>query len=230
MSVTIDREVSEPSPLEQELHELEAQEAALERRTRSLELAGPLGLIFSLFAMVFGIGGLVVALNKDGGSSSSSSGGAGAQSASMMNASAPSSGSPMASSGPSSSGQMVMGAGGHGRFTAMQMAAATRGTVYVQLGDYWAAPTVGSVHAGKVTFMARNVGRTFHELMVERMPIRYDGPQMPNEKAAQGMIDDMQPGQSGRVTMHLKPGKYMLFCNAPGHFAAGQHTVFTVKA
>jgi uncharacterized cupredoxin-like copper-binding protein len=28
--------------------------------------------------------------------------------------------------------------------------------------------------------------------------------------------------------MHLKPGKYMLFCNVQGHYAAGQHTVFTV--
>jgi uncharacterized cupredoxin-like copper-binding protein len=44
------------------------------------------------------------------------------------------------------------------------------------------------------------------------------------------MVQEMRPGQSGRVTLRLKPGKYELFCNVPGHYAAGQHTVFTVTA
>jgi uncharacterized cupredoxin-like copper-binding protein len=30
------------------------------------------------------------------------------------------------------------------------------------------------------------------------------------------------------MTLKLMPGKYMLFCNVPGHYAAGQHTVLTV--
>jgi uncharacterized cupredoxin-like copper-binding protein len=84
------------------------------------------------------------------------------------------------------------------------------------------------VRAGKVSFIASNVGRVPHELMVERMPMKFDSPMHPNEDAAQGMIDDMGPGKSGRMTMRLKPGTYMLFCNARGHYAAGQHTVFNV--
>ena len=30
------------------------------------------------------------------------------------------------------------------------------------------------------------------------------------------------------VTLELKPGSYVLFCNVSGHYAAGQHTPFTV--
>jgi uncharacterized cupredoxin-like copper-binding protein len=129
--------------------------------------------------------------------------------------------------GSSAAGGM-MGAGGHGRFTSAQVAAGARGTVYVQLGDYWAAPAVSSVRAGTVTFKASNVGRVPHELMVERAPIKFDAPMRPNEDAAQGMIDDMDPGRSGQMTMQLRPGTYVVFCNVNGHYAAGQHILFRV--
>jgi hypothetical protein len=113
--------------------------------------------------------------------------------------------------GSTASGGMMVGAGGHGKFTSAAAGAAAHGKVYVQLGDYWAAPTVASVRAGKVTFIATNVGRVPHELVVERMPMRFDSPMHPTENAAQGMIEDMAPGHSGRMTMRLRPGTYMLF-------------------
>lgn len=126
------------------------------------------------------------------------------------------------------SGGMMAGAGGHGRFSSAMMGAAAHGTVYVQLGDHWAAPAVSSVRAGEVTFVASNVGRLPHELMVERMPMRFDSPMHPNAAAAQGMLANMHPGRGGRLTMRLRPGRYMLFCSLPGHYAAGQHMTFTV--
>jgi uncharacterized cupredoxin-like copper-binding protein len=101
-------------------------------------------------------------------------------------------------------------------------------TVSADLGDYWVRPDTTSVPAGKVEFVAHNVGQVPHELMIERMPIKMDAPGQPNEDAAQGMIDDMGPGQSGHMTINLKPGAYMLFCNVPGHYAMGQHTMFKV--
>jgi uncharacterized cupredoxin-like copper-binding protein len=30
------------------------------------------------------------------------------------------------------------------------------------------------------------------------------------------------------MTVNLKPGMYELFCNVPGHYAMGQHTMFKV--
>jgi len=220
MPATIEHEAEHTSTeLTEELHDLEAQEAALERRTRSLELAGPLALLFSFVALGLGIAALVVALDKDSnkttGSAAVSAGAATpARSGTMM--------------GSTAASGMMAGAGGHGRFSSSMMSAAAHGTVYVQLGDYWAAPAVATVRAGNVTFIAKNVGWVPHELMVEHMPIRFDSPMHPNEGAAQGMIADMGPGHSGRMTMHLRPGTYMLFCNVPGHYAAGQHMLFNV--
>jgi uncharacterized cupredoxin-like copper-binding protein len=222
MSATVERENESTSPeLEQELHDLEAQEQALERRTRSLEVSGPLALILATFALAIGIGALVVALgNRSDGTTMMGGTTAGATNAQRGTA----------MMGSTATGSMTMAVGGHGRFTSAMMGAAAHGKIYVQLGDYWAAPTVSSVRAGKVTFIASNVGKVPHELMVERMPMRFDSPMHPNESAAQGMIDDMDPGHSGRMTMRLKPGTYMLFCNAPGHYAAGQHTIFKVTS
>jgi uncharacterized cupredoxin-like copper-binding protein len=100
--------------------------------------------------------------------------------------------------------------------------------VSAQLGDYSVKPTVSSVRAGKVTFTAQNAGQIPHELMIERAPIKMDAPGQPSEDAALGMIDDMGPGQSGQMTVNLKPGMYELFCNVPGHYAMGQHTMFKV--
>jgi uncharacterized cupredoxin-like copper-binding protein len=119
----------------------------------------------------------------------------------------------------------AMGAGAGG---ASRSSAGAAHQVSAQLGDYTVHPNVTSVPAGKVTFNATNVGQVPHELMIERMPIKMDAPGQPNEKAAQGMIDDMGPGQSGHMTLNLKPGSYMLFCNVPGHYQMGQHTMFKV--
>jgi uncharacterized cupredoxin-like copper-binding protein len=222
MSATVERESEATSPeLEEELHYLEAQEAELERRTRSLELSGPLALILSIFALGIGIGAMAIALgNRSDGTTMMGGTGAAAGNAQQTTG--------MMSSG--TAGGMMMGAGGHGKFTSAMVSAAARGKVYVQLGDYWVAPTVPSVRAGKVTFIASSVGRVPHELMVERMPMKFDSPMHPNEDAAQGMIEDMDPGKGGRMTMRLKPGTYMLFCNLPGHYVAGQHSVFKVTA
>lgn len=220
MSATSEREAEHAATeLAEELHELEAQEAALERRTRSLELSGRLALLLSVVALAVGIGALVVAL---GAGSDTTTGSA----ATSARAETPArSGTTMGSTAATG---MMTGGGGHGSFSSAMMSAAARGTVYVQLGDYWAAPAVSTVRAGRVTFVVKNVGRVPHELMVERMPIKFDSPMHPNEGAAQGMIDDMGPGHGGRMTMRLRPGTYMLFCNAPGHYTAGQHILFNV--
>ena len=101
-------------------------------------------------------------------------------------------------------------------------------TVQVQLGEMYVKPSASTVPAGRVKFVARNVGSVEHELMIERMPIRLDAPGMPTEDAAMGMIDEMGSMDRGEMTLRLTPGKYELFCNVPGHYAAGQRTTLTV--
>jgi uncharacterized cupredoxin-like copper-binding protein len=217
MSATTDEPATGAgAELASELHELEEHEAALERRTRSLELTGPLALVFSLLALAGAGAALAVALTHEHtGSSVNITARGGATPSSMMGSTA-------------QSGGMMMGVGNHGKFTSAQVAAAAKGTVYVQLGDIWIAPTVSSVKAGKVVFKASNAGKLTHELMVERLPMKFDAPMRPNEDAAQGMIPDMAGGAAGQMTMRLSPGRYMLFCNVEGHYMAGQHMVLTV--
>ena len=38
----------------------------------------------------------------------------------------------------------------------------------------------------------------------------------------------MRPGATKTITIDLKPGHYVLFCNLPGHYAAGMHQDFWV--
>jgi uncharacterized cupredoxin-like copper-binding protein len=52
-----------------------------------------------------------------------------------------------------------------------------------------------------------------------------------NEDAAGhlGEVSELDPGQSGSLSMKLDPGTYMLFCNVPGHYMAGMWTTITVE-
>ena len=221
MSTTIDEDHRAAHNLDEELEQLRAQEAALEQRTGRLEISNPLALVLSLAGLAIAIGALVAALgartdvNGSTVMSRSVNGSAGGRASGMM--------------GSTASGGVTMG-GVHGRFAAGQVAAAAKGTVYVDLGDYWVRPAASSVRAGRITFVAKNVGRIPHELMVERAPIKMTSMGKPDEDAAQAMIDDTASGRSGHTTVRLKPGRYVLFCNAPGHYAAGQHIPFTVTS
>ena len=41
-------------------------------------------------------------------------------------------------------------------------------------------------------------------------------------------VSELDPGASGSLTVALQPGKYLLICNVPGHYASGMWTEFTV--
>jgi uncharacterized cupredoxin-like copper-binding protein len=203
MATTIDKQTP---TVEEELKELEANESALEQRTNSLALTNILGLLFGIVGLGVAMLALVIALtNREDNNGTT-------------HMSSRSAGSAMTGGG-------MMGSGATG-----SPAPAGVRTVRVKLGEMWVKPDYTSVKAGKVTFVATNTGRVEHELMVERSPLKMDGPGRPNEEAAQGMIEDMEPGKSGRMTLKLTPGTYVLFCNVPGHYAAGQHIRFTVTS
>ena len=95
-----------------------------------------------------------------------------------------------------------------------------------------------SAPAGEITFEATNASKdTVHEMIVAPLP---DGgkplPYIADEESvdedaagAIGEVSELDPGQSGKVTLHLKAGDYLLFCDIPGHYAAGMWVTFTVK-
>ena len=93
------------------------------------------------------------------------------------------------------------------------------------------------VKAGTVVFKIRNVSTDeVHELLLVRtdlapdaFPMEADGTRA-NEKKLKGLkeLGDLKQGQSHTVTVSLRPGRYVLLCNEPGHFKAGMFTTLTV--
>ena len=93
------------------------------------------------------------------------------------------------------------------------------------------------VHAGKITFDATNDSQDMiHEMIVapltgakEILPYGGDEQEVDEEKAGYlGEVEEVDPGKTGAVTLDLKPGEYILYCNLPGHYMAGMWTVLTV--
>jgi len=95
-----------------------------------------------------------------------------------------------------------------------------------------------SVKAGEVTFRVTNDSKdTVHEMVVS--PIKGPADPLPysadenevNEDAAGnlGEVAELDPGKAGSLTLHLKPGKYILYCNIPGHYMSGMWTTITVN-
>jgi uncharacterized cupredoxin-like copper-binding protein len=82
---------------------------------------------------------------------------------------------------------------------------------------------------GRVTFEAVNESKVLkHEVVVVRdrgtgaLPFdtQYD---RVNENAVRrlGEIADLAPGKTGKLTLNLGPGTYLLLCNEPGHYKDG---------
>ncbi len=91
--------------------------------------------------------------------------------------------------------------------------------------------------AGVVTFKVTNSSKdTVHEMIVmylkdpaKPLPYVASEQRVDEDKAGdKGEVSELDPGHSGALTVVLKPGKYLLICNVPGHYAAGMWTEFTV--
>lgn len=106
----------------------------------------------------------------------------------------------------------------------------SRATMGIKL-DRTSAPT------GDVTFNVTNSSKdTIHEMVViylqnpgKPLPYVANVNRVDEEKVSdKGEVSELAPGKSGSLTIHLQPGKYLLICNIPGHYAAGMWTEFEV--
>jgi uncharacterized cupredoxin-like copper-binding protein len=86
------------------------------------------------------------------------------------------------------------------------------------------------VQPGPVTFEVTNLSQDqVHEMVIVRSdrkgkPLPYDqtGQKVIEEKVQDlGEVADLEPGKSGRLTLELTPGTYVLICNQPGHYIHG---------
>jgi uncharacterized cupredoxin-like copper-binding protein len=94
------------------------------------------------------------------------------------------------------------------------------------------------VRAGRVILEAVNQSKSLvHEVLVvaalpQQQELPYDTKtDTVAEKSMHslGEISELEPGARGKLALELKAGKYLLFCNQPGHFKAGMSTTLVVE-
>lgn len=82
---------------------------------------------------------------------------------------------------------------------------------------------------GRVTLHAENQSKTqVHEVLIARddgakeLPFDAKHDRVIESRVRRlGEIADLAPGKTGKLTLNLKPGTYLLFCNQPGHYKDG---------
>jgi uncharacterized cupredoxin-like copper-binding protein len=122
----------------------------------------------------------------------------------------------------------VLTAGGVGAALAMQSSATTK----VTEKEWGVAPLPAKVKAGKVTFSVKNIGHLNHEFLVIKTTKAAN--KLPTKGAVAvvtgqvGKIAQFKPGVTKTITLNLKAGHYVLICNLPAHYKAGQYANFTV--
>jgi uncharacterized cupredoxin-like copper-binding protein len=84
--------------------------------------------------------------------------------------------------------------------------------------DFHIALSKKSFSPGKYTFDAVNKGHTTHALEIT-------GPGLSNAKTA-----NINPGQSAKLTVTFKKGKYDIFCPIPGHKMLGMNVSLVVAS
>jgi uncharacterized cupredoxin-like copper-binding protein len=96
------------------------------------------------------------------------------------------------------------------------------------------------VKAGSVDFEVKNSSTNMvHEFLIvktdmtfDQFPIDPQDPSKVDENKLAGVKElntDLDPGKAGKLVIDLTPGRYVVFCNQPGHFAGGMRQVFTVE-
>jgi uncharacterized cupredoxin-like copper-binding protein len=106
------------------------------------------------------------------------------------------------------------------------------GTVKVTMKEWGFARTPVKVRAGKVTLLVKNIGHLDHEFLVlktktaaSKLPVKGTTAVV---TGLVGKLKQFKPGLTKTLTLTLKPGHYVLICNLPAHYKAGQHVDFTV--
>jgi uncharacterized cupredoxin-like copper-binding protein len=124
-------------------------------------------------------------------------------------------------------------------FAAPLMGGARAQTVHIELEDATSHPAITGMHmrvdqttvkAGRITLQAVNHSTALvHELLV--LKTDRTGAELPYDAAKDafvesrikslGEIEDLKPGRAETLTVTLRPGRYLLACNQPGHLHAG---------
>lgn len=113
-------------------------------------------------------------------------------------------------------------------------------TSEIKLGDFYFAPRDATLEAGTTTIEAPNEGSVEHELVIFKsnenpadLPTEANGEvneeKLDQEAGEVGEIADVEAGDTKSEDFKLTPGKYVIFCNLPGHYAQGMYGTITVE-
>lgn len=112
-------------------------------------------------------------------------------------------------------------------------------TLTIKMGDFFFAPRNVAAKAGATTIEAPNEGSVEHELVLfktnmnpAKLPTEAGGG-VDEEKMDQiaeegGEVPDVEAGVTKSGKFHLTPGRYVIFCNLPGHYAQGMYGTLAV--
>ena len=111
---------------------------------------------------------------------------------------------------------------------------ATSGTaVSVTLEEWKLVPAQVIVRQGRISFVVRNDGTMDHEFVVLRSDVHHHSLKVTGgravEKGRVAEIPLIPSGVSKRLTLTVRPGKYVLLCNLVGHYQAGQYAALRVR-
>jgi uncharacterized cupredoxin-like copper-binding protein len=110
----------------------------------------------------------------------------------------------------------------------------------ITMDDYTFSPSDATTNAGQVTISAPNTGQLVHELVLAKtdadpggLPTTSDGEVDEAKLEARGEdageIADVEAQDTKEGTFKLTPGRYVMFCNIPGHYTQGMYGTLTVK-
>ncbi len=111
------------------------------------------------------------------------------------------------------------------------LASSSGASVGITEKEFKVTPTVKSVKAGSVTFKIKNTGALDHTFAIVKTSLAVGKLPVKNSQVSLKPIKDVgpfKPGKGAMLTLNLKPGKYVLYCNVKGHYSAGQRVAFTV--
>jgi uncharacterized cupredoxin-like copper-binding protein len=113
-------------------------------------------------------------------------------------------------------------------------------TLEIKMGDFFFAPSNATAKAGETTIEAPNEGSVEHELVLfktnmdpAKLPTEASGgvdeEKMDEVAEEGGEVPDVEAGETKSGKFKLTPGKYVMFCNLPGHYAQGMYGTLTVS-
>jgi plastocyanin len=92
-------------------------------------------------------------------------------------------------------------------------------TLQLRLDEYRILPSRITVPAGRVTIVARDVGRLTHNVAI----VQFDRPLGEDEEKQYARTRTAHPGDVVRTTVTLRPGKYRIVCTIANHDNLGQY-------